>query len=61
MRKCNRKFAERFPRSADDRTNFPQHMAHSITNSKGFHLGANALVMRLLRRAGILPKTDAPA
>lgn len=61
MRKCNRKFSERFPRSADDRTNFPQHMAHSIVNSKGFHLGAHALVMKLLRHAGILPKTDATA
>lgn len=50
MRKNNKKFADRFGRSKDDRTNFPQTMAHSIANNKGFHLSCNSLLRALLKR-----------
>lgn len=58
MRKCNRKFAERFPSNADDRTNFRQTMAHSITNNQAFQYSANSMLMRLLIRVGIVPQRD---
>lgn len=50
MRKHNIRFSQRFSRTADDRTNFPQSMAHSITNNKAFQLRANALLTNLLSR-----------
>lgn len=50
MRKCNKRFAERFGRTDGDRTKFPQTMAHSIANNKGFQLHANALLKGLLKR-----------
>lgn len=50
MRKHNERFASRFSRTKGDRTNFPQSMAHSITNNKAFHLSANALLSGLLGR-----------
>lgn len=53
MRKHNVRFAERFSRTKDDRTNFPQTMAHSITNNKAFQLSANGVLQTLLKRAGL--------
>lgn len=50
MRKNNKKFAERFGRTGGDKTNFPQTMAHSIANNKGFHLSCNSLLRALLKR-----------
>lgn len=51
MRKHNKRFAERWGRTAGDRTNFPQQMAHKIANDKGFQLGANFLLRGLLKVA----------
>lgn len=57
MRKHNVKFCTRFGRKqgdgSTDRTNFPQRMAHSLTNDKGFQLGANSLLRSLFKRAGV--------
>lgn len=53
MRKCNSKFCERFQRDPEDRTNFPNTMAHSIAKDSSFHLFMNPLLPNLLRRAGV--------
>lgn len=53
MRKHNNRFSERFGRGKDDRTNFPQQMAHSIANNKGLHLASNHLLHAILRRGGV--------
>lgn len=50
MRKHNKQFATRFGRTDGDRTNFPQHMAHSLSKNKAFHLASNSLLSALLRR-----------
>ncbi len=53
MRKHNTKFAQRWARSRDDRTNFPQVMAHDFVKSKQNQLLANGLLGALLKRIGI--------
>ncbi|HVH93260.1 MAG TPA: hypothetical protein VM783_17985 [Candidatus Acidoferrum sp.] len=51
MRKHNRTFAQRYTRDSGDRSNFPQHMAHTIANDKRFHFMANTLLRAVLARA----------
>lgn len=55
MRKHNRRFAQRWPRDKDDRTNFPQTMAHGFVKNKGAQFYANFLLQGLLARSGISP------
>ncbi len=50
MRKHNKAMAARWTRDPGDRSNTPQHMAHSLVNSKAFQLAANPLINKLLKR-----------
>jgi hypothetical protein len=51
MRKHNRKFAQRWTRTKDDRSNFPQQMAHAFVKGKTNQLVCNGLLLGLLHRA----------
>ena len=53
MRKHNKRFARRWARDKDDRSNFPQHMAHDFVNTKLAQFFANGLLQSLLARAGV--------
>lgn len=51
MRKHNKKFAQRWSRDRDERSNFPQMMAHSFVNNKAGQIFANRTLAVLLERA----------
>jgi len=54
MRKHNARFAQRWMRTAGDRSNFPQSTAHSFANSKVSNFFNNTLLIGLLKRAGVI-------
>ena len=53
MRKHNKRFAQRWGRDKDDRSNFPQRMAHGSVHNKSAQFFANGLLQALLARAGV--------
>lgn len=53
MRKHNKRFAQRRGRGEGDRSNFPQHMAHSFVHNKSAQFFANYLLQSMLVRAGV--------
>lgn len=53
MRKHNKRFAQRWSRGEGDRSNFPQHMAHSFVHNKLAQFFANYLLQSMLVRAGV--------
>lgn len=53
MRKHNKRFAQRWSRGEGDRSNFPQHMAHSFVHNKSAQFFANYLLQSMLARAGL--------
>jgi hypothetical protein len=53
MRKHNKRFARRWGRDIDDRSNFPQQMAHGFVKNKAAQFAANGLLQAVLARAGI--------
>lgn len=54
MRKHNKKFAQRWTRTASDTSNFPQMMAHAFVKGKTNQLVSNSLLLGLLARVGIV-------
>ncbi len=59
MRKCNSKMAQRWGRSAGDRSNVPQMMGHQLANDKAFQFAANGLLRSLLAELGFKRKVAA--
>lgn len=53
MRKHSKQMATRWGRTPGDRSNFASSFSHKLVNDKGFQLGANGLMCRLLRRVGV--------
>ena len=53
MRKHNKQMATCWGRTPGDRSNFASAFSHKLANDKGFQLGANGLMCRLLRRVGV--------
>ena len=53
MRKHSKQMATRWGRNPGDRSNFASSFSHKLANDKGFQLGANGLVCRMLRRVGV--------